>query len=744
MASSPGTESPDPWARYLLQQRGQYPNLRQPVAGPQSSAYASGPARPSMSYATTFGTAAGYGNANYPHADASCRIPLQANASGYPAGFSTVKPFPEGNVGTVGSSGCGNFNAASFASALDSSAPVFPGMDQGVQSAFQMLGRPAPPPEGACGSFGRPSANAMSSPQPDVLIAQALNQALIGDKKGVPIWNGNASSLRSWLKLLALWEFESQVPIEKRGVKLLQSFPEGSQPRRTADTVPTQILLSARGYGAILTALFEKYAPFLEASGPQTIDRFLFEGERSKNESFASFIAAKEISRQEMEAQMGERVSDKLCGRILLRQANLTELQREMVMLRGPALRTFDEVANLLRPLDRPEMLARGQDLSSSASRHFFAEDTYLEESDENISEETEPLEDSEGNLLINMEDREYDEEEALAIYAYSSAYRDVRRELQQRRNERGYTKREGRDARPPRHQRPRSDSLRDRRGPGLRQGRDRSIKGQGKGRKGTENDLLMRTRCFGCHELGHLAKDCPLRKTSQAQTSSSPQRPHQRKGFVVVGTENSSASSMAFMLQKWPASIHVYAVTCRASEALVDTAAEDAVIGDQAMKKLQASLKERGLQVIPVEAGTPMPGAGGIGGPAQVLGLYEVPIGVSKVNGVLRFTVLKDQGDSHTPPLLPIKYLESVGAVLDFAQDTYTTRFGSSSTMRRLPTGHRAINILDYDDAVCSTVQPPFRTAFRASHHSLVDAERRVSLHLQYARAALCLGSTP
>ena len=69
-----------------------------------------------------------------------------------------------------------------------------------------------------------------SSParDPNMLIAQALNQALAGEKKNIPTWNGQPGTLRSWLKLLALWEHESQLPLERRGVKLLQSFVEGS------------------------------------------------------------------------------------------------------------------------------------------------------------------------------------------------------------------------------------------------------------------------------------------------------------------------------------------------------------------------------------------------------------------------------------------------------------------------------------------------------------------------------------
>ena len=146
---------------------------------------------------------------------------------------------------------------------------------------------------------------------------------------------------------------------------------------------------------------------------------------------------------------------------------------------------------------------------------------------------------------------------------------------------------------------------------------------------------------------------------------------------------------------------VHVYAgVSCRPMEALVDTAAEDAVIGERAMQRLRKELQTKGLQPLPVGSGVPFPGAGGIGGPAQVVAMLEVPVGVAQVNGVLRFTVLKDSEDSETPPLLPIKYLESVGAILDFSQDVYRTQLGPETSMRRLPSEHRATNILEFDSA--------------------------------------------
>ena len=600
-------------------------------------------------------------------------------------------------------------NASSFAAALDS--PQDNTGPRRVLSAFEMLGK-SPLPDRAH-QHGHHQGH-------DQLIAQALSQALTGERRAIPTWNGAAATLRSWLKLLALWEFESQVPLEKRGIKLLQSFQEGSQPRRIADTV----LLSSRGYSAILTALQEKYAPVLEASGPKAIDRFLFEGERQKGESYTSFIAAKEIARQEMESFLGEKVCDKLCGRILLRQAGLNEL---MITLKGPILRGFNEIAEMLRPLDRPEMLARGEDTKVTKNfhqEHYLHEfpegydyDHYsgnFEDHEDHIDYpyeyepeweyEDEPENpvaiDDEGNAHFFMEDREYTEEESKYLEAYVSAYRDVRKELQKRRTDRGYTRRG-----PP---------FRD--GKGGKKGRGKfRFSGRGKGKggdkgkgqgqmRGTSEDLVLRTRCFNCNELGHYAKDCPLQTKGAGKSTN-------KKMFVVSAGNNTATQPMVFMmttnLKEMPQTdarttqptlakrLMIFAgVKCRPQEALVDTAAEDAVIGSTAMRQLTIELHRRGLRPLPVSAGD---GAGGIGGAAVVESMMEVPLGIASNNCVLRFTILRDSDQFQTPPLLPVSFLESVEAIIDLQNELCIIN-GTPTPMTRLPSAHRTINILDFD----------------------------------------------
>ena len=97
----------------------------------------------------------------------------------------------------------------------------------------------------------------------------------------------------------------------------MMSFPENSA--SLAATIDMTVTASEHGYGAILSAIFTKYAPFLEAAAPAAIDAFFFAPERSRSESFSAYIATKELALQDMEAQVGEKMPPRIAGRILLK-----------------------------------------------------------------------------------------------------------------------------------------------------------------------------------------------------------------------------------------------------------------------------------------------------------------------------------------------------------------------------------------------------------------------------------------
>ncbi|CAE7305094.1 unnamed protein product, partial [Symbiodinium sp. KB8] len=583
----------------------------------------------------------------------------------------------------------------------------------GVQSAFELLGKQAP------------AANAEARMETSDAIMKALTMAVSGEKKAMPSWSGNVSTLRAWLRQLSFWEIDNHIPKQRWGIKLFQALNEGSVPRRIAEGIAMEVILSERGYGAILSAVLEKFKPYLDAAGPAAIDMFFFSGDRQRNESFSNYIAAKELAKQEIENLTGETLPPKLAGRILLKQANLTEQQRETMAIRYNALLSFEEVAAALRPLDRPDALLKPMASTSMAtvtlggSTYWQAEKAPMEDQTEKnleeipgheewdyLPEEDEEAYDEHGEPLLYFEaDREYDEDEAVYIWAFNDAYnqilqawneepsssfpayQDVRRELQARRKGRQFFRPEAK-------------------GRGKGKSKGGRFPGKGKGgrgksqprsrkgaSKGSADDLLARTRCFSCGELGHFSRDCP---NPVPATTSSSAGAH-RTTFVVSQGPSKGAINRTFMMTGPNKTVAIYAgVRTAAGEGLVDSAAEDAVIGSGAFQRLKNVLAQQGLQPQPVRG--PSGSCAGIGGSARVANLWDVPVGIAKNNGLLRITEVEDCDGFETPFLIPVSFQELVGMVIDYDRAEVRTRQGNSTPMHRLPSGHRSVSVVEFD----------------------------------------------
>ena len=87
---------------------------------------------------------------------------------------------------------------------------------------------------------------------------------------------------------------------------------------------------------------------------------------------------------------------------------------------------------------------------------------------------------------------------------------------------------------------------------------------------------------------------------------------------------------------------------------------------------------------------------ARGIGGEASVCGVVEIPIAVAGVNGIVEATVVEED----VPLLLSIRFLREVHAVVDIADGRlHLNKFGTSTSLHDLPSGHVAVSIVDFPE---------------------------------------------
>eukprot|EP00971_Amphidinium_carterae_P190729 3784927-Amphidinium_carterae.1 len=128
---------------------------------------------------------------------------------------------------------------------------------------------------------------------------------------------------------------------------------------------------------------------------------------------------------------------------------------------------------------------------------------------------------------------------------------------------------------------------------------------------------------------------------------------------------------------------------------ALIDTGAESGVMGSKARERLVCELAKYGLT--PQRVPAARTSASGVGGKVIVEEVLQFPIGVAGHRGTLKAAVLPDP---EVPVLLPANMLLQLGAVLNLPERTiHWTRLGDGAkqSVKILPSGHMAIDILDF-----------------------------------------------
>ena len=129
---------------------------------------------------------------------------------------------------------------------------------------------------------------------------------------------------------------------------------------------------------------------------------------------------------------------------------------------------------------------------------------------------------------------------------------------------------------------------------------------------------------------------------------------------------------------------------------ALVDTAAGQALLGEDALENIRIELEKLGLKPVRRQLSASelrRLSASGIGGKAQVTGVVLLPTAVAGNIGVCAFTVLGGR-DRKTPPLLPCALLTALKVNVNLDKMSLESPRGKAP-MTQYPGGHVAIDIL-------------------------------------------------
>ena len=563
-----------------------------------------------------------------------------------------------------------------------------------------------------------------------------------GREPNPPSWDGAEPSLQFavYKKNVRLWEFESGVEEKKRGVRLLRSLTGVA--RAAADSLEFEEITSTKGVENILGCLEKHFAPHLEVSLPRAFERAIYGNPRSHKESIQEYLIRSEQAFHLLEKE-GVKLPEQAVGYVMFRQAALTENQE--LRFGAWAQGKYDKgtVVSCLRKLDKVVLESKGkssvaymqEDDDASESMQFSGD--YIE-NEAYVLDEGEAMEEQYVYLSEHDENRIYDESEVQMVLA---TYQEVRKAIQGRQKGRQYynpQKGKGKE-----RGSPWQDFVKDKKRIHIEQLKLRTRCAKcgnvGHWAKECKNSEDSRGKAWSAAAASSKGASSSPPSTSGGQSwyvsTDAASGATSSKDFCLVecrgkhtllntkgfgenfGVESNvcdskderepdllragklvfdvcQGSNRATSLEQCGDRHCMFVgLTTNPMMGIVDTAAQDGLVGDAALKRLKGQLRARGLQEVWIDK---VCKAHGVGGQAKVVGMAALPLGLAGCSGVLEVSVI--EGD--VPLLLPIKLLRGLQAVVDLSCDSmHLKSLGRSVELHSLPSGHVAVDVLDFGE---------------------------------------------
>ncbi|CAE7707824.1 unnamed protein product, partial [Symbiodinium necroappetens] len=545
-----------------------------------------------------------------------------------------------------------------------------------------------------------------------------------------PVWDGETPELkyREYAQNLRLWLVEAveRLPGALVGKRIIDGIPFGSRLAALLAHLTVEDITAEKGYEKIVGIIEDAHDYLHDAKLEQAFEMAM--------------------------SPPGRPVLERLCGD---EEGNFSEDQKQRIKVLTDGSIDFPKVEQAIRKETRLRMMTAATlmvaMMPSSGHQTFYEDQAYDEEPDlfEDLLEADEG-----GSVYVCVEEplpSLMDEDQALqyagdllsfvygetsdrwqrkgkgkgkskakgkgkgkekgakgkhkgfGIYGTQMSYPEHRRALQQARTDRGHS-------RPP------------------------SFPGPPRARASLE-DIKARTRCHQCKQIGHWSRECPQRQArprspSPSQPaprvstshffmgdpvtvasaegeiflSSSIEEPHAFVGFVQNGVSLDHQCQvfrpLTLLSEEYMSEVllsYTFASSNDESEgcALVDTAAQHGLIGEQTLHKhdmyLQKHHNKLRVQITDETGGT----VRGVCGSEQVTKVAYIPIGIAGRPGVLRVQVVPGV----IPCLIPAYLLTDAGAIIDMpGSRVYYTSVSAVQRMRRRSTGHMEVSLCEFE----------------------------------------------